>query len=382
MYKIVTDFPDEIIYKEGEPCISLYQTTHRYAPDNKKDPIVFKHLIHQIEESLEQKYSKTDAKLFMKPFYELKEDGGFWNYTLDGMAILANPNGCIIYLLSSPVENLAIVAGSFHIKPLIRYFQAADTYCLLGLSSNSISLFEGNRYGVKEIEIGTEIASNIEEIVGEEHADGFLTHGRYGGGTDGIATFHGHGGRKDAIEKDQERFFRYVDKAVLENFSKPTKLPLILVSLEEHQCMFRKISNNPYLVQEGIVISYESLDLGQIASKARAIMEPLYLEKTQILVDRFKNAKANSLGSDELIEVARAAFESRVETILVEADRIIPGRFNASTGTLEFGSIDDPECGDMIDHIVKAVLKDKGEVVVLPTERMPAYTGLAAIFRF
>ena len=67
---------------------------------------------------------------------------------------------------------------------------------------------------------------------------------------------------------------------------------------------------------------------------------------------------------------------------MVEADRILPGKLDSQTGKLEFGSIDNPECGDIIDHIVKAVMKDKGEVVVLPSERMPSDTGLAAIFRY
>ena len=381
MYEIVKDFPNEIIYKEVEPCVSLYQTTHRFGPENKKDRIVFKHLVQQIEDSLTQKYEKAEIQNIMNPFYQLKDDLGFWMHTLDGLAILASRDECIIYLLNSPVESLAIVAGSFHIKPLIRYFQAANTYSLLGLGSNSFSMFEGNRYGVKELELGDEIKKEIEELNGEEHADGFLTHGRYGG-DDGIAMFHGHGGRKDAIGKDLERFFRYVDKTVLENFSKSRKVPLILVSLEEHQSEFRKISNNPYLLQEGIAISYESQDLEQITKKAWEIMEPLFIEKTRMLVERYQNAKANALGSDVLLEVARAVFEGRVETILVEADRIIPGRFDASTGKLEFGNLDNPECGDIIDYIVKAVLRNSGEVVVIPLEQMPTETGLAAIFRF
>lgn len=381
MYKIVKDFPNDLIYKEVEPCVSLYQTTHRHAPENKSDHIVFKHLIQQMEDSLEQKYKRTNVMLIMNFFYGIKDDAGFWMHTQDGIAVLASQNECIVYLLNAPVENLVFVADGFHIRPLIQYFQTANTYCLLGLGSNSISLFEGNRYGVKKIELGDQIASEIEALNGEEHADGFLTHGRYGG-ADGVATFHGHGGRKDAIGKDLERFLRYVDKTVLENFSKPMRVPLILVSLEEHQSEFRKISNNPYLLPEGIEMSYEALDLDQLTKKSWEIMEPLFLKKTQALVDRYRTAKANALGSDELLEVARAIAENNVETILVEADRIIPGRFEAQTGRLELDTTGNSEYGDSIDHMVKAVMKNRGEVVVLPSEQMPTRTGLAAIFRY
>ena len=381
MYKVVKDFPNDLLYKEVEPCVSLYQTTHRHGPEHKSDLIVFKHLIQQMEGSLEQKYKRTNVMPIMNFFYGIRDDPAFWTHAQDGIAVLASQNECIVYLLNAPVEDFVLVADGFHIRPLIQYFQTANTYCLLGLGSNSISLFEGNRYGVKQIELSDQIASEIEALNGEEHADGFLTHGRYGG-ADGVATFHGHGGRKDAIGKDLERFFRYVDKTVLENFSKPMKVPLILVSLEEHQGEFRKISNNPYLVQEGIEMSYEALDLDQLTKKSWEIMGPLFLKKTQVLVDRYQNAKANALGSDELLEVARAISENNVETVLVEADRIIPGRFEAQTGRLELDSSGNPEYGDSIDHMVKAVMKNKGEVVVLPSERMPTKTGLAAIYRY
>lgn len=381
MYRISKDFPDDIIFSEAKTCISLYQTTHRFSPENQKDAIVFKHLLRQLEDSLEPCLSKDDLKSIMEPLNELKEDVPFWHNTMDGIAILANQDDCVVYLLNSPVEDIAVVGESFLLKPLIRYYQSAHPYHLLGLSSTSFSFYEGNRYGIKELEIDADIPRSMEEVLGEEHPEGFLTHGRYGG-NDGVATFHGHGGRKDAIDKDIEKFFRYVDHTVLERYSKPMKLPLILVSLTEHQSMFRKISSNSYLVADGIDVSYESLDLNQLADQAWELMEPIYQEKELESVDRYQNAKSNHTGSDRRIDVARAAFEGRIATLLVEAEKSIPGKFNTESGKLEFGSTENPEREDLIDQIVNAVWKNKGEVIVLPMSRMPSETGLAAIFRF
>jgi len=381
MYKIVKDFPNEIIFQEGEPCISLYQLTHRYSPENQKDITVFKNLIREIEESLKQKYKKADISSIMKPLYELKDDRDFWNKTLNGVAVLANQNGCIVYVLNRSVENLAITSGSFHIKPLIRYFQSAEKYHLLGLSGSRFSLFEGNRYGVEEIEIGPEIARTAEEVLGDNHTEAFLTHGSYGG-TAGHAIFHGQGGKKDEVDKDIEKYFRYVDKVVLENYSKSAKLPLILVSLAEHQGIFNKISNNPYLMKERIEASYDSLNLNELKEYAWDIIEPVYLEKTNKLIDLYNNAKANFGGSDDLELVGSAVYEKRVKTIIVEADKILPGKFDGSTGKIEYGNLDKLDYGDVVNSLVISVLRDKGEVVVLPKERMPSDTGVAAIYRF
>jgi hypothetical protein len=381
MYEIVKEFPNDIIFEESEPCISLYQPTHRYSPENKQDPIVFENLIREIENSLKQKYKKDDLNSIMKPFYHLEEEKDFWNNTLDGLAVFANPNKCIVYKLSRLVQELIVVADSFHIKPLIRIFQSLDKYHLLGLNSNDFTLYEGNRYGFEEIKMDPETHRTIDEVLGEQHTDSYLTHGSYGGAGE-TAMYHGHGGKKDEIEKDIEKFFRYVDRFVLENYSKPSKLPLILVSLKEHHNIFKKISHNSYLIEEGIKGSYDSFEMEQLTEKAWEIIEPIYLEKTQNLVNSFENAKANSLGSDELAQITSAAFDNRVETILIEADKIIPGKIDDNTGKIELGKIKDPDFDDVLDDLAELVLKRRGKVAVLPKERMPSDTGVAAIYRY
>jgi len=378
-YEIVNDFPNKLIFEKDGPFISLYQPTHRHLPEKKQDPIVFKNLIQQIESSLKQKYPKKEiVSSIMKPLYKIKDDKGLWSKSLDGLAVLANPNKCIVYKLHRPVKELAVAADSPHIKPLIRIFQSADKYQLLGLSRSEFAIYEGNRYGFKEIEMDPETPRTIKEVLGEQFTDSHLTHGSYGG----TAIFHGHGGKKDEIDKDTIRFFRYVDKLVLENYSKHSKLPLILVSLAEHHTIFKEVSRNPYIMEEGIKESFDSLDISQLKEKAWKIIEPIYLEKTKDLVDSFQQAKANSLGSDDLAEAGRAAFENRVKTILIEADKFIPGKIQEDTGSLELGDIKNPDYNDVLDDIAELVFKNKGEVVVLPKERMPGESGVAAIFRY
>jgi len=381
IYEIVKEFPNSIIFEESTPGISLYQSTHRFSPENKQDPIVFKNLIREIENSIEKKYQKNDLTSIMKPFYQIEEEKGFWDNTLDGLAIFANPNKCIAYKLYRPVQELVVVADSFHIKPLIRIFQSVDKYHLLGLNHNDFTLYEGNIYGFEEIEMGPGTPRTIEEVLGGQKTDSYLAHGSYGG-ADGHAMYHGHGGKKDGAEEYIEKFFRYVDRFVLENYSKPSKLPLILVSLKENHNIFREISHNSYLMEEGIKGSYDSLNIEQLKEKAWEIIGPLYMEKTQNLVNSFENAKTNLLGSDDLSQITVAAFENRVETILIEADRIIPGKIDDNTGKIELGNIDDPDLDDILDDLAELVIKKRGEVVVLPKERMPSDTGVAAIYRY
>jgi len=205
LYEIIKDFPNDIIYEEQVPCISLYQPTYRYSPDNKQDPIVFKNSVRKIEDSLKQEYDKDDIDKIMKPFYQIEEDKNFWNKTMDGLAILANPHKCVVYRLRRPVKEFAVVADSFHIKPLIRTFQAMDKYQLLGLSRNEFTLYQGNRYGYQEIELKHGTPRTMTEVLGEERTDDFQAHG-LSGDAGGTGMYYGHGGKKQRSIRTPKSF--------------------------------------------------------------------------------------------------------------------------------------------------------------------------------
>lgn len=380
LFGISDVFSNEIMHETEGPFISLYQPTHRHRPHNKQDIIRFKNLVQQIENSLKQKYSAKEIAQILKPFNELEENKIFWNNTTDGLAILANKNRHTIYKLPRSVEELAVVSNSFHIKPLIRVFQSADRYHLLGLNRKRFTLYEGNRYGFEEVELDPNLPRTIEDVLGDDYSDPYLSQGTYAG--TGTPVFHGHGSRKDVIDKDTEKYFRYVDKFIADTFSKPTGLPLILVALEEHHGLFRKISNNPYLLEDGIKVDYETLSVEKMHKDAWKVIEPFYLQRTQEMVDRYNLERSKFLASEDLVEVARAVFQNNVEILIIEADKIEPGKINKETGKIERGNLDDPGIGDILDDLAVMAYRSGSEVVILPKERMPSKTGVAVIYRY
>jgi hypothetical protein len=283
--------------------------------------------------------------------------------------------------LKRPVEEVALVGDTFHIGPLIRNFQSDDKFHLLGLDRKEFTLFEGNRYGFEEIEIDPSIDTKAEDVLGDERTEPHLTAGSYGG-AENNPMFHGHGGRKEEVDLDAERFFRYVDKVVLDHYSNPTKVPLILVALDEHQGLFRSLTNNPYLIDKGIRKDYRTLSVSDIRENAWELIEPKYLEQTKVLTDRYNVERPKSLASDDLAEVARAVLENKVATLIVESDRIVPGKLNKETGQLEMYSVEKPDFENLLDDLAMMMYKNKGEIIILPKGRMPSTTGLAAIFRY
>lgn len=381
LYEIVNAFPHEIFNSGKKPCISLYQPTHRHGPENQQDPILFKNLLKEIEQSLSKKFTKSEMEPLLKPFKQIELDWNFWQYAGEGLAIFATEGKCIVYRLQRPVKKLAIVADSFHIKPLIRVFQSADRYHLLGLNREKFELFEGNRYGFERVEIDQSIPQTIQDALGIEEKNPPLKAGAFSG-AGGSTVFYGHGSKQEEIQKDMERFFRYVDKTIFTHFSNPMKLPLFLVALDEYHTPFQNISNNPYLQKEGIKIAYDAVSKEELKELAWKVIEPIYLEKTRKLVDKYESARVREKATDQIAEIARAAIANRIECILIESDRLYPGRVNMETGELETKDLHDPEIDDILDDLAEIVFRNKGEVVVLPKERMPTDLGVAAIYRY
>ena len=79
LYKLVERFPEDMIFKEEGPLVSLYQPTHRIFPDNKQDVIVYKNLLRTIENSLKLLVDDSESDELMKPLYAIKDDKEFWN---------------------------------------------------------------------------------------------------------------------------------------------------------------------------------------------------------------------------------------------------------------------------------------------------------------
>ena len=364
------------------PCLSLYQPTHRHNPDNRQDPIRFGNLVKELETSLRQQYPADETRHFLEPFEALAHDHDFWDHTLDGLAVLSGPNLFHIFQLRRQVAELAVVADSFHTKPLRRFLQSSGHYQILGLSLSKIQIFEGNRDALDEIDPAPGVPRTISEALGDKLTDPYSSISTHGGAGQSIAVHHGQGGKMDEIDNDTERFFRAVDRAVLEYHSRPSGLPLILAALSEHHHLFHSISHNPFLMAEGLHINPDDLSIDELRERAWQVVEPQYQAKLAKLASEFVEAKSKELGSDDLAQVAQAAATGRVAALLIEADRQIAGRLNGVTGWIEFSEMSNPQVDDLLDDLGDLVVKKGGKVMVIPAGLMPGQTGLAATYRY
>lgn len=373
----------ELASIQQPPCLSLYQPTHRSHPENRQDPIRFRNLVKKLEASLHQQFPSAETHTLLAPFESLARDEAFWNHTLDGLAVLSCPNLFRVFQLERPVPELAIVADSFHTKPLRHFLQTVERYQVLGVSLHKVQLFEGTRDALEEISLAPSVSRALTEALDEELAEPHVTVASYGGTGQGTAPMHhGDGGKSDRAHVDAERFFRVVDRAVLEYHSRPSGLPLILATLPEHHQLFRQVSRNPFLMAEGLEVNPDVLQPAELRERAWRVVEPQYQARWTALADEFAAAKSHGQGSDDLAQVAKAAAEGRITTLLTESGRQIAGRIDGATGQIEAADLSNPRINDLLDDLGELVEKMGGRVIAVPAEQMPGRTGLAAIYRY
>lgn len=371
--------------KHDGPCLSLYQPTHRSHPENQQDPIRYKNLVKELEQSLAEKYSKRDIEPIMKRFHELGEDRDFWQQqTLDGLAILADDKEFQLFTLQRQPEAFAVVSDSFHLKPLLRLTQTQDRFQVLCVTRTEIQMYEGTRNGLDQVLFGDDFPEHIDDATDKEEVSSETSTSSYGlspSNKKGQVMYQG--GRKDAVQADKERFLGAVARALHNDISKAAKLPVVLVGLPENLGEFRKSNQNPYVLDEEIHIDPTSLTVDQLLDKAWAVVEPVAAKRVQDEIARFNQAHGTGLASGDLSSTLAAVLDGRVETLLVDAEKRLAGKIDRDERRIDLlEDFSDPEAEDVLDDLAEMVLRRGGEVKIIPSQYMPTDTGLASIYRF
>lgn len=382
MDSLASDYTEILLAAHEPPCLSLYQPTHRHHPENEQDPIRFRNLLRQMEASLQRSYATRETQPLLAPFHALAGDHDFWTHTLDGLAVLGASGVFKFYRLQRTVAELVVVADSFHTKPLMRFLQSADSYQILGLNRAEVRLFEGNRDVLDPIDLDPGVPRTIADALGPEWEGRERATRTHGPAAPGATTRQGMDLKGALKDNETEQFFRAVDRAVLEHYSRPSGLPLMLAALPEHHHLFRKVSQNPMLVADAIDVHPDALTIDALRERAWSLTLPRYLGRLASLIDAFGAAKSRDLGASDLAQAAQAAVAGRIATLLIEADREIPGSLDAATGAITLADPATSHVDDLLDDLGERVLKTGGEVVIVPAAQMPTQTGIAAIYRF
>lgn len=363
-------------------CVSLFLPTGRAGPAAREGAIRLKNLLRQAEERLLALGLRTpEAQEFLKPAWNLVGDSLFWSYQSDGLAIFVGGGEMQKWRLPLRFEELVVVAGRFHVKPLLPLFTGDGRFHVLALSQNQVRLLLGTRHSVTEVpveEVPTALADVLRADLVEKHLQ-FRTAATSGPGRQAVA-YHGHGGADAGHKDDILRFFRRLDEG-LRAYLAPEPVPLVLAGVDYLLPLYREASSYPHLVEGGVTGSPDRLTPEQLHAQAWALVEPHFRRALERAADKFAERVGTGLASAQLPEVLRAAREGRVEDLFVAVGVQRWGRI-APTGGVAVHESPEPGDQDLLDLIAVETLFRRGTVYAVPPEVVPGGDCLAAVFRY
>ncbi|WP_213996559.1 hypothetical protein [Arsukibacterium sp.] len=369
----------ELLKVADTVCLSLYMPTHRSFPKRNENPILFKNLLSQLAEKLQQQYPDADKASLMHGFAKLQDDQEFWQHPQNGLAVFAADDFFKVLKLEQPVAERTFVCDHPYISPLIRLTQTTENYQVLCLSRDSIRLFAGNRDTINEVSLHPDVPATKEQALGHELTPSDQTgyHQGFGATSDrGDPYAHESGGndKQEEIDIDRQRYFRAVDKAITEHYSQPSALPLILAALPENQGFFREVSHNPNLLADGVTVDLSDLDTSKLREQCWQLMAASYDQKVDDLLQQYGQSENQGQASNKLADIEQAAKIGRIATLLVGKDRLAVAKVDKYDASNEYP--------DLLEELVLKVVQHGGDVMVIPPERLPGKSKAAAIYRF
>jgi hypothetical protein len=368
-------------------CVSIYLRTHSAGNENgQQDRIRFRNALIKAEEQLTAFGMRPpDARKLTEPVRRLDADDAFWKFQSEGLAIFLTDGLFRSYRLPLAFDDLLLVSGRFHLKPLLPMVAEAGEYYLLALSQRRVRLMQGGRFGIFEVSI-PDVPQGVDNALGAEQNETYLQfHSRGQSSTGGSrpALFWGSGeGRND--DKDRvTRYFRRVDEAV-QGYLQSKGSPLVLAGVEYLLPLYREVSAYPQILPEVITGNADDLQPGELHAKAWPLVEPLVLKRQQQATEELYRLLGTGKASTFTPEIVPASFQGRVAKLLVSSRQHEWGAVDrANAGAVSHACEQGEQgCEDLYDLAAVQTLLKGGEVYVLESDTVANGAHIAAVYRY
>lgn len=385
MEDLTLDQLNELAQETASPSISMFLPTHRTGQDTQQDPIRFNNLLRDAEKQLRSSgMGPREVSKLLKPAEALLIDPYFWMHQYEGLAVFMTSKDFHYYRLPFKVEELLIIARSYYIKPVLPLFTNNGHYYILAISQDEVRLFEGTRHSVGQIDLPEGTPQSLEEAL---NLDTLQKQLQMQTGTSpsitGDGMFHGQGPGDEEQKVWISQYLNLVDIGLKEIF-RQQQTPLILAGVDYLLPIYRRVSEYANIMQKGITGSPEHLRPEELQEKAWPIVETYFHQEMEETVKQYQQLAGTDKATDDIEQIVAAAFNGRVDKLLLSVDTQVWGLFNPDTGkvTLDSQGKSNQDKLALLDFAAMKTLQNGGTIYALDQEEMPTDSPIAAVFRY
>jgi hypothetical protein len=182
----------------------------------------------------------------------------------------------------------------------------------------------------------------------------------------------------DNEQKDHylRNFFNAMDRE-LHSFLRERSLPLILAGVDYELALYHSVSEYSPLVPGGVQGSPDGLKGGELHERAIEVLKAYNATRADRALSQYEKGSANRI-PNVLEKIVPAAFDGRVLHLFVADGFREPGTFNEQTREATKQADGD----DLVNIAALQTIAHGGHVYLLPRERVPGHSQMAALLRF
>ncbi len=366
-------------------AVSIFLPTHVRGRETRQDPIRLKNLTTQAHEQLMAAgISPADGETLLAPALELLDDYPFWQHQSQGLALFLGGGAAHRYNVPIPLPEQVVVGPGFHIRPLLPILAADGAYRVLTITAGKVRLFDASRFALTEAE-NTGLPDNLADDLGEPDYENPVQASpvaRPHTGSINIGNAQVYGDSPAEWRKGRiVEFARRVAIAVEQRLA-ADPLPVVLVADAEIGGQFQKVSTLGPLLAGVIDGNPEVMDSQQLHDATYLVMQ----QRLDAVRAQASDRVEALLGSGDprattiTDEVVRAAYQGRVDIVLLAEEAAAWGRYDEATDQIING--DAMQAGDLLEAVAVQTLRHGGVVHLLAEAQMPGPVTAAAILRY
>jgi hypothetical protein len=364
----------------GPSHVSLFMPTHRAGPDTRQDPIRFRNLIGRAVELLADQEGRRVRELdeLLAPANQLTADHEFWQHQADGLAVYLAPGLMRTIRLPLAVEEHVTVGLRFRLRPLLPLLADDGHFLVLALSQNAVRLYEATRSTIAEVGLGS-IPASMAEALAHEDPEAQLQVRT--GGEAGM--YHGHGQGDEVDKQVVERYFRAVDRALVDRIGADRRTPLVLAAVGYYLPIYAAVTEHPALVDRAVKGNPENRSARELHASAWDVVAPRFEAARRDSAEALRQAEGTGMASSDIVSVVQAALEGRIATLFLAGTSPVWGRAGAgSPPSVELHADQQRGDDDLLDRAAAETLLAGGAVYV--GEQVPSAdrSPVAAQFRW
>jgi len=313
------------------------------------------------------------------------DDPEFWDETGRSLAIFASKNEVKIYHLPIECDEYIYVGNTFDLAPLRIILSHDQPFYMLVLAKHDPKLFYGDSYNLVPVELdlptSPEDALNIDEMFsGSNTVRGFAAPS---GGNDMLST-HGQGDSNHAGQEEHLKYLRIIDNKIIKAHDIDRTIPLLIAATDSEASEFRRISNHPTLITRVVTGNHTLTPTQELHALAwEVISEEVIDDKITKLIERFNEDKGVKKASSDLVEIAEAITNGRVDTLLLGiVEKTNDSVSDVSQSFAPLLRLQNGYKKNSMCEYAQSVAEQGGAVVGVDPELLSTPTMVAALFRY